>query len=968
MRILDITCLQSCSQEETSRIQVELLAALDQFKNGSWQIRCLILQYSEGLLSLREKLAHDTENNPLLHLDLADMDEPHSSALLTRFMVTQGITDWYVLPNRSSLIPQSTLCNAAAQAGVLLHNGYSHNQPSIISLNTFEPQLSKPTLTLVAPYPPVKSGIADYVERQVAYLQHYYQLVLVDEKINELDEAHPFPGSRVTPQTFLETPALHRRVLYHLGNSPAHLTAFNLLTQVSGLVVLHDFFLSDVQQYEDIILHGKNHASFNELIHAHGYRPLLEAFEAGQSINLSNYPCNLGVLDKARKVLVHSNYIMEQAVGWYGGRIKQRIRRIDFARASSSSASRKEARSTLGYSQTAYLVGTFGFATPAKCLETLINAWATSIFAQSRDSFLLIAGEFLDERYLGRIERLIALRQCANVKLLGYLPPEDYAHYLSIVDVAVQLRTRSRGETSAALLDCLASGVPVVANNHGFVEDLPDHVVWKINPLPDVSELTAVLEQLYQEPYSRQVLSANALAYLAKAFNPLHVVEQLVCEVENSAATGICQTTQGIVQQLDQLNTINSESQRVKLARALEYNQPQGYNRQLLIDVTAVARFDLRTGIQRVVRALLRELVMNPPEGYQALPTYLDADGCYHYAHSFMLQTLGLPQECLNDEVVRVHDGDVFFGVDLHTTTMVRHAAIYDEWRLRGVRIVNVLYDLLPVRSPQWFPAMVYPDFNAWLRHVALKSDGVLAISRTVAEDFEQWLQEQRIDQQRPDGLKIGWFHLGSDLHASVPSKGLPDNAQTILNQISSAPSFLMVATVEPRKGHAQTLDAFEALWAQGYQYNLVIVGKEGWKVESLASRIRQHPKLGAQLHWLEGISDEYLEQIYPRCAALLAASEGEGFGLPLIEAARHHIPVIARDIPVFREVGGEGVYYFSAASAEQFAQEISKWANLPASMRPDVEKIRCLTWQESSRQVVDFLNTFHCDPKNWSA
>ena len=356
---------------------------------------------------------------------------------------------------------------------------------------------------------------------------------------------------------------------------------------------------------------------------------------------------------------------------------------------------------------------------------------------------------------------------------------------------------------------------------------------------------------------------------------------------------------------------------------------------------------------------------MDPPEGYRVLPAYLDTDGCYRYAHTFMLQTLELPQECLKDDVVQVHDGDVFFGVDLHTTTMVRHAAVYDEWRLRGVRIVNVLYDLLPVRSPQWFPAMVAPDFNDWVRHVALKSDGVLAISRTVAEDFGQWVEEQGIKQQRPDPLKIGWFHLGSDLHASVPSKGLPDNAQTILNEISSVPSFLMVATIEPRKGHAQTLDAFEVLWTQGHRYNLVIVGKEGWKVETLANRIRQHPKLGTQLYWLEGISDEYLEQIYPRCTALIAASEGEGFGLPLIEAARHHIPVIARDIPIFREVGGEGAYYFSARSAQQFAQEISAWTKLSGDMRPDVEKIRCLTWQESSRQVVDFLNTFDCDQKN---
>ena len=47
----------------------------------------------------------------------------------------------------------------------------------------------------------------------------------------------------------------------------------------------------------------------------------------------------------------------------------------------------------------------------------------------------------------------------------------------------------------------------------------------------------------------------------------------------------------------------------------------------------------------------------------------------------------------------------------------------------------------------------------------------------------------------------------------------------------------------------------------------------------------------------LQGISDEYLEQVYAASTCLIAASINEGFGLPLIEAARHGIPIVARDI-----------------------------------------------------------------------
>ena len=84
-------------------------------------------------------------------------------------------------------------------------------------------------------------------------------------------------------------------------------------------------------------------------------------------------------------------------------------------------------------------------------------------------------------------------------------------------------------------------------------------------------------------------------------------------------------------------------------------------------------------------------------------------------------------------------------------------------------------------------------------------------------------------------------------------------------------------------QGHAQALAAFEALWAQGVDINLVIIGKRGWLVDELVMRLENHPEKGSRLFWLEGISDEYLEKVYSTATCLIAASEGEGFGLPLI-------------------------------------------------------------------------------------
>ena len=166
-----------------------------------------------------------------------------------------------------------------------------------------------------------------------------------------------------------------------------------------------------------------------------------------------------------------------------------------------------------------------------------------------------------------------------------------------------------------------------------------------------------------------------------------------------------------------------------------------------------------------------------------------------------------------------------------------------------------------------------------------------------------------------------------------------------------------MVGTIEPRKGQKQTLAAFDQLWAEGLDANLVIVGKQGWKVEKLVETMRHHREKGKRLFWLEGISDEYLEKVYAVSTCLLAASEGEGFGLPLIEAAQHKLPIIARDIPVFHEVAGDHAFYFNGKKPDDLARAVRKWLELYQSGRhPKSDDMQWLTWRQSTQQLLDVI------------
>ena len=159
------------------------------------------------------------------------------------------------------------------------------------------------------------------------------------------------------------------------------------------------------------------------------------------------------------------------------------------------------------------------------------------------------------------------------------------------------------------------------------------------------------------------------------------------------------------------------------------------------------------------------------------------------------------------------------------------------------------------------------------------------------------------------------------------------------------------------RKGHAQALSAFEQLWASGLDVKLVLVGNRGWMVDDLIRRLQTHPERGKRLFWLEGIGDASLEEIYARATCLLAASEGEGFGLPLIEAARYKLPILARDLPVFHEVAGDHVAYFNGGDADALAAAVCEWlTQYNAGRHPRSDGIRWVNWAESTRALLDIV------------
>ncbi|MBE7211189.1 MAG: glycosyltransferase family 4 protein, partial [Gluconacetobacter diazotrophicus] len=387
------------------------------------------------------------------------------------------------------------------------------------------------------------------------------------------------------------------------------------------------------------------------------------------------------------------------------------------------------------------------------------------------------------------------------------------------------------------------------------------------------------------------------------------------------------------------------------LALRREHGAPRRDDPALFLDVSTQAQYDAGTGIQRVVREVVRQLAENGLPGRRVEPVIAVA-GRFDLARRFGMRMFGLPVRDgvpeHADREVPVRPGDVYVALDLCLHDIAGLRDTLRRVRAEGGRSFVVVYDLLPVLQPDAFPFPVREAFPRWLEAIARDADGLVCISRAVADELLDWLREH--GPRRRTALRIGWFHLGADFLPLAAAGGEDD----VAGLDPARPSFLMVGTIEPRKGHGQVLSGFDALWERGVDAALVVVGKAGWMTGELVDRLREHPERGRRLFWIENGSDALVSRLYRSASALLMASRGEGFGLPVVEAARAGLPVISRRLPVCVEVAGEGATWFDGEEPGAVAAAVEGWLAARAAGRvPDPKLVRTLSWAEAGRDFA---------------
>lgn len=302
-------------------------------------------------------------------------------------------------------------------------------------------------------------------------------------------------------------------------------------------------------------------------------------------------------------------------------------------------------------------------------------------------------------------------------------------------------------------------------------------------------------------------------------------------------------------------------------------------------------------------------------------------------------------------EAIRVKSGDVlllldsFWGAD---------AALQSarKFELAGGHVYVLIYDMIPILYPQYYDGTLVFAFKRAISKALSMANGAICISKSVCRDLDKLVKAGVLDSR--SGLRIDHFYLGADFSNSAASEIVTDSWPEGL--WSDARVFLMVGTVEPRKGHAFVLDAFEMRWAQGKNDKLLIIGKMGWKTDAVKKQIMESPEFGKRLFILNNVSDADLAEAYTRAYACVIASAVEGFGLPLIEAMKKGVPVLASDIPVFREIGDGYADYFPLENPGTLSDLIDNLIGNYVAARERVANFRWISWKDSVRDLVGVI------------
>ncbi len=255
----------------------------------------------------------------------------------------------------------------------------------------------------------------------------------------------------------------------------------------------------------------------------------------------------------------------------------------------------------------------------------------------------------------------------------------------------------------------------------------------------------------------------------------------------------------------------------------------------------------------------------------------------------------------------------------------------------RRLRPVYFLHDLIPLTHPEYCRAGEAQRHGVRLRTMLRHGAGLVLNSHATLRELQR------------ESSRQGWT-LPPHVVLPLGTQALPAPAA---QRPLDAPYFMMLGTLEPRKNHLLLLQLWRelALELGDAAPRLVLLGQRGWECEQVVDMLERCDPLKGKVLELGATTDPELSTWLHHANALLFPSFAEGFGMPLAEALAHGVPVIASELPAFREVAGAVPDYLQPLDGPGWRRAVLDFTRADSPMRAAqlrrMESFRAPSWEQ---------------------
>lgn len=303
------------------------------------------------------------------------------------------------------------------------------------------------------------------------------------------------------------------KIIYHMGNNTIHEYIYQTLLKHPGITVLHDYVLHPFIQHITV-LKGDNHSYLKAMRSAYGQtgeaiaRKYVEGVHT--PIDFSKYPLNEIVIRSSENVIVHSYYVKNMLNNYSHICVIPLGRHAVEISSQSIDANKRE----LNLDDDLTILGILGFINPNKRINIVLDTFKTLV-TKFPNLLLLIVGEINTTFRKELLQYIKELKIEKSVRIIGYVEEDIYLKYLSCIDIVLNLRFPTMGETSGTLLDAMAFKKSVTVSNIGSYKEYPDSCCWKVDMDDTERELLyEYLHELVINERLRTKMGENAQRYI----------------------------------------------------------------------------------------------------------------------------------------------------------------------------------------------------------------------------------------------------------------------------------------------------------------------------------------------------------------------------------------------------------------------------------------------------------------------